>query len=344
MSERQPTDTNAEESKGATESRSSDEQPVSRHTCNRWGAALLMGLALAVVGGGMAFLLWKPTYEAVAWLRIEARPRYIAFESHAEDRDASKSFAQAQIELLRTPPVLCPVLNKPEIARMPEIAAESDPMSWLAKQIRINEVGDSELYRVAYAAPDPKSAATVVTALLDEYFRLCRQKENGRTQDLIKSLERELETRKQELARMRANLQELTRQISGKDLFGGAAESTVLVSQMNDVKQVSGDALQLRFKQGELERAEKVYGMIANRILELNTETGAPERVTVIQSALVPRTPIEVFPHRNIWLAAIAGFSLPFLGLLAFSAISWVVSACFPVVERRLPQTPASDS
>ena len=45
------------------------------------------------------------------------------------------------------------------------------------------------------------------------------------------------------------------------------------VIPMNEVKQTSGDTLQLQFKQAELDRAEKVYAMIAERIVELRTET-----------------------------------------------------------------------
>jgi capsular exopolysaccharide synthesis family protein len=83
-------------------------------------------------------------------------------------------------------------------------------------------------------------------------------------------------------------------------------------NQITDVKQTSGETLQLRFKQGELQRAEKIYELISERIVRLRTEIGAPERVICMHRADAPSTPIEVFPLTNILLAAIAGFAAPF--------------------------------
>jgi hypothetical protein len=104
-------------------------------------------------------------------------------------------------------------------------------------------------------------------------------------------------------------------------------------SQMREGEQTNGDTMQLRFKQGELERAEKVYDLISQRIVELSTETGAPQRITVIQRALVPTAPIEALPYCGLLLAPLIGFCLPFVALLLFSAVSWILSACFPAVK-----------
>jgi capsular exopolysaccharide synthesis family protein len=326
-------------------------------------------------------------------------------------------------------------------------------VKWLQKQIVVKQNGESALYDVSYTDPDPNAAKQVVNTLLEEFFKFRRQQETGITHDIIQALEQELRTREQDLKLKRANLQELTKQNTGKDPFSGAAEPMVVVnhpladlqnrlnnaeveqvvlkakikiykdaasqeipiseamiankiemhpevmrfkqeianlkidqsmhdslskrgdknldrqmqeyekslaqtrkdlqkqmrielqsaaaakrdekiadlqseldtqqieaeqlrercdSQMKDVKQSSGDTLALRFKQSELDQAEKVFATISQRIVELRTETGAPERVTIISPALVPTTPIEVFPYRNFLLAALAGFALPF--------------------------------
>ena len=93
--------------------------------------------------------------------------------------------------------------------------------------------------------------------------------------------------------------------------------------------------MQLRLKQAELQRAEKIDELIAQRILELRTEKGAPERVSLLKMATPSTEPIDAPYHNMLW-AALTGFTLPFLGLIVFMAISWVVSACFPVVKRQL--------
>jgi capsular exopolysaccharide synthesis family protein len=88
--------------------------------------------------------------------------------------------------------------------------------------------------------------------------------------------------------------------------------------QRKQVEQNSGETMELGFKRDELVRAEKVFELIAQRALQLQTERGAPARVTLMQPAEPPGNPVELFPFRNIALAVLACFCLPF-GL----AVGW---------------------
>jgi hypothetical protein len=123
---------------------------------------------------------------------------------------------------------------------------------------------------------------------------------------------------------------------------------TVLQEQYDkrqkNIEKSSGDRLGLGLKLDEVARAEKVFELIAQRTVELQTERGAPARIKLMREAKPPDAPIEAVPYGAVLFLSLTAFSLPFLGLLVFSAMSWIVSACFPVVKRRLPRTPASDS
>lgn len=79
-----------------------------------------------------------------------------------------------------------------------------------------------------------------------------------------------------------------------------------------------GDAADLAFARVELENAEGVFRTISNRVLALNTEVNAPDRVVSQRSAPVPRAPEEKSPLKTAGLAGIAGFALPFV-----LAIAW---------------------
>lgn len=423
-----------------------------------WRWALPVGLLL---GGGAAAAVvynFEPSYEATACLRIDARSSYIAFESFSEDRDSSRSFVQTQIVLLHHPLVIGPMVANPEIARMPDIASETNPVKFLSRHIVVKAEGESDLYNVSFIASDPQAAAKIVNALLDEYFRLRGQEDASRTDQVIRILEQERDKRVREVTLMRELVRELAKQATGTDPYAGATESAIVLNhplselqsqlvsaeveqevlkarikalkdapvpqvalsaaelqtkiearpdfqrcksaiadlqvelqtldsyskrgandpvyaqiaqqlqqyqkmlaalretlpktinteqqaaaatkrteqiatlesdlesrriaadmlrarydeQMKGMKQTSGDTLQLRFKQGELERAEKTYELISERIVKLRTEIGAPERVVCMKRAEAPTLPIEVFPYRNLLLAALAGLALPF--------------------------------
>jgi capsular exopolysaccharide synthesis family protein len=348
-------------------------------------------------------------------------------------------------------------LADPIIARMPEIAAQSDPPQWLSKQIAVKQEGESEFYKVSYASCEPKSAMQVVNAVVDRYFQHREDEKNSRSGDVIKILEEEQKIRRNSLQKLRETVREAAKNITGKDPFAGNGESVAVVNHpvadiqkglvsaeveqtvlearlmaakeaaacpleipdsmvarkleehpqivrmkqelydlqtqlknldvitvrrekdpeynrlsqeikatekylqdsekelrgkireelqtavaskykeqiaalesqlasckktvevLNDkyqvslknIKQSSGDSVELRLDQMELDRAEKLDGLIAQRILELRTEKGAPERVTLFEKAEMPTAPINA-PYKNMLLALLAGLGLPF--------------------------------
>ena len=95
-----------------------------------WKVVAPLGLLLATVGAIIVWWQFEPVYEAQAWLRIEDR-RPLCRVSHSRRLER---FVGTQIELIRSPLVIEPVLSKPEVRRIPELATSSDPVGWLARQ------------------------------------------------------------------------------------------------------------------------------------------------------------------------------------------------------------------
>ena len=471
-----------------------------------WLIAGPIGLFLAVGGVAVVWLRFIPQFEAVAWLKIEERAPYLAFENKSEDV-GSKAFVQTQIEMIRSPLVLGSVVARPEIARLEDLRSKSDALVWLAKEVKTVQVGESELFKVMYAGDNPQSAAAIVNAVTDSYFQLHDRTNAERTARVVEVLEQGKTNELQEISRMRQELSDMTRQMTGHEVYtskpeadvlqknelanlqtrlvtaqvekavlaarieaaereiqeptvapGGAArnpsaatrstgfpgstvcppsrneaalrealiEKTLLerpeVARVSDaivakqgrqkeielrmkegksdpvyrqlgreigedqqtiealkkslrpaverqtdalllarrsdkdsaeserrfeeltrmraelqgqavleqrlqaeyekelrnVKKFSGNSLLLEFKHAELERAEKIFDLISNRTLQLQTERLAPTRVSLLRRAEVPALPVESFPLRGMIVAALAGLCLPF-GL----ALAW---------------------
>ena len=66
--------------------------------------------------------------------------------------------------------------------------------------------------------------------------------------------------------------------------------------ELRNVKQFSGNTLDLEFKHDELARAEKVFELIAARSLQLQTEQMAPNRVSLLRTAACPVRPSNPTP------------------------------------------------
>ena len=178
-----------------------------------WKAALPAALLLIVAGSAFVLLTFEPQYEAVAWLRIDERPTYVAFETRNEERWTY--FVNTQRELLHSPLVLLPVVRQADVAALPELQGQVDPVLWMGKKLAMKSVGDSELFKLSIATPHRDSSARLVNAVLDSYFTLRNGEENSRGERVISLLEEERQRRAEEVAQLRASVQSLVKQSGG---------------------------------------------------------------------------------------------------------------------------------
>jgi len=180
-----------------------------------WRITIPLGLILGISAAALVYASFKPTYRAAAWLRIADSRPYIAFNS----REDSRSFVSTQVELIRSPLVLGPVVSHPEIARLPELAVRQDPIAWLGDQMEVRGIGRSELFHIAFSGPDPGHSAKIVNAVVESFFQLRGQQDAEQMQRVIQLLEEERDRRSGEVKRMREEVRELTKQLTGKDPY-----------------------------------------------------------------------------------------------------------------------------
>lgn len=185
-----------------------------------WKWALPAGLVLGITASAVIYGTFRPKYQASAWLRIEEHAPYLAFEAKGA-ADNSKGFVPTQIEMLRSPMVLGPVIGDRTIAAIPEIAQADNPTEWLRGQVIVKPVGSSELYTVSFICSQPKAAANVVNAILDSYFLLRNEELDQRVQMVIDILDKERESRAAEVDTLRKSVRDMAKQLTGVDPFQG---------------------------------------------------------------------------------------------------------------------------
>ena len=177
-----------------------------------WKIATPCGLVLALIGGLGVWCLKPPSYAAVAWVKIEDRKPVLAFP----DSDGPLML-KTQIELIKSPIVLEPVVRQPEVAQLPIILAQKAPVEWLAKRLTIKSVGGSELYHIGVEGPDPSILPQLVNAIVESYLRIETDLTGSQTQRTLELLDQEMRRRTLEMNRLQQNLKELTRRVTGKD-------------------------------------------------------------------------------------------------------------------------------
>lgn len=190
--------------------------------CQWWRWAVPLGLLLSTAAGLLVLHLHVPEYEATAMIMIEASGPYIAFEKDANTR-GSVRYVATQIELLRSPVVLAPVLARPAIASLSELSQQADPLSHLQAQLKIQQIGKSELYNIHYVSSSASDAAQVANGVVAEYLSMQSDEDFLRSQRVIDVLEEERLRRSTEVERLRKRVVDLARDITGKDPFGQGA-------------------------------------------------------------------------------------------------------------------------
>ena len=71
---------------------------------------------------------------------------------------------------------------------------------WLAKQVKVTPVGESNLFKIVYQSKEPNDAAAIVNAITESYFKLRDQSEDEKTQKVIELLEKKRDDRQKELS------------------------------------------------------------------------------------------------------------------------------------------------
>jgi polysaccharide biosynthesis transport protein len=175
-----------------------------------------------------------------------------------------------------------------------EIRRDEETLDRLRKKIRPGIVEEANLYRKA-------RQAEMEAALADK-----REEELRKLQSDLESLD----FLQQELKKNHPELTEA--KLKGDDKE----------ARQQDARQ------QMEFASlyADWSRAQEMLDRIAARILQLQTEQNAPARISVYRPANEPQDPVESKPYRNMILASLAGFCLPFLLVVAWERIMKRVS------------------
>ncbi len=127
-----------------------------------------------------------------------------------------------------------------------------------------------------------------------------------------------LEQRKEELARLKSELRGMV--LAEANLR--AKYKAQLKEFLDDRGKFSEQILNLKVRKDELSEAQSVVLRIEDRVVQLQTEQSRPLRVWQHGEVQLPQVPVEVLPYRNMSLAGLLAFCLPF-GL----AVAWEVRA-----------------
>ncbi|MFK8115156.1 MAG: GumC family protein [Rubripirellula sp.] len=185
-----------------------------------WYIALPLGCVLAVIAAAIVMLTFTPAYRSTAVLKIASYTPYIAYTSNEQPMNPEE-FTETQVELLRSPLVMEQVINNPRIAGLEEMMEKENPATWLSKNIRVDQVGNSELYNVYLDATHPDDSSILVNSILDEYFAVRSRDEESQTARVLELLQQEKQIHSDEIERLQNKMRALGKNVMGADPVTG---------------------------------------------------------------------------------------------------------------------------
>ena len=146
--------------------------PARRFRFTRFSLTTIF-ILMTAVAVGIAVGIEASKSEVVATLQVRRNVDVLWTPGPSEkisDEDYRR-FCQTQIELLRSELVLTRALRDPAVSRLGVAQQQANTIKWLRDNLKIDMAKDSELLRIRLYCRYPDDGVTLVTAVVDAYFR-----------------------------------------------------------------------------------------------------------------------------------------------------------------------------
>lgn len=222
---------------------------------------------LPVVLSGCGAQSTGPHATALVRVRVSGSDLMPA-EQHAEHLQTgteAKIFKHTQAELIKSPFVLNSALRKPQIAQLPAISRQDNPVDYLAQKLDVSFPDESEIMRISLYCEDSEQSTTILDAILDSYMENIAQAER--------------EERTKTLETLRSQHQKSVRDINEIDQEYDASKTS------EPTEKRDGSSTDLTPREAELESLRTTVAEMEREIRTLEMNLHGPPRITLLQRA-----------------------------------------------------------
>lgn len=166
----------------------------------RWATVVFLGGLLAGVLAFTAYSVIPAKYTTYSIIRVSPQDPRIYYNEDPHGRGDFNSYLKTQAGLLRSHFVLTAALRDPEVAALPMLKEQVDPVRFLEEELQIDFSDGSELIKPKLAGDDPRAITMIVNAIHRAFFTEVVEAERRRKQNRLKqiddsvaSLQRDLE-------------------------------------------------------------------------------------------------------------------------------------------------------
>jgi polysaccharide biosynthesis transport protein len=165
----------------------------------RWATVLFLGGALAASLAFTAYSLIPAKYTTYSIIRVAPQDPRIYYNEDPHGRGDFASYLKTQAGVLRSHFVLTAALRDPEVAALPMLRAQDDPIRYLEEEMLIDFSDGSELIKPKLSGDDPRAITMIVNAVHDAFFSEVVEAERKRKQARLTQIENSITNMQQDL-------------------------------------------------------------------------------------------------------------------------------------------------
>ncbi len=172
-----------------------------------WLLGSIIGILVAGPVAATAWYMFPVKYNAVEFVRISQSQSTLVFETaDSSGRSDYKGYKNTQKQLLLQPLSLSKALKDPEVATLPIVRENVDPISWLQDKLEVQFPDNSEMMNISLRLTDPVAAHKIVKSVVDVYMADVVEKERAERLLRVDRLEKILVAAEDKVRKKRGEL------------------------------------------------------------------------------------------------------------------------------------------
>jgi capsular exopolysaccharide synthesis family protein len=146
-----------------------------------------------------AYSLIPAKYTTYSIIHVSPQDPKIYFNEDPHGRGDFASYLKTQSGVFRSHFVLNAALRDPEVAALPMLKAQEDPIRFLEEEITFDLTDGSELIKPKLSGDDPRAITMIINAVHDAFFSEVVEAERKRKQARLKQIEDSITSMQQDL-------------------------------------------------------------------------------------------------------------------------------------------------
>ncbi len=217
----------------------------------RWLAALFIGPVFGCIAAVGVWYTVPRQYTATSVLRISMdQANVLDLGKNGEGASSFDVYKRTQRQLLRSPAVLRAALQRKNLAKLPLVTQQLDPLTWLQNLVIVTFPDEAEIMNVSVRCEDRQAAELLVDTVVQVYLDDVVYAEQSEKRRRVSSLQKAETETEMSLRRKRSDLRQLA------DTLGTGDSEALTLAQKNTLQEYTAVWSQLKQVEWDLKRAQ----------------------------------------------------------------------------------------